>query len=90
MSSARRVADIPELVNSITAVVSNRRSLVLVSRGFFYSVAPLIWESVSGVDLLLRLIPGISESRNMIRSSANMFDYSRLVVSLFYMSFARY
>ncbi|KAF8598817.1 hypothetical protein BDV93DRAFT_322720 [Ceratobasidium sp. AG-I] len=59
MSSARRVADIPELIGSIAAILSSRHPLLLASKHFFRSVAPLIWQSVPRVDLLLRLIPEI-------------------------------
>ncbi|KAF8598814.1 hypothetical protein BDV93DRAFT_322692 [Ceratobasidium sp. AG-I] len=62
MTSARRVAGIPELSVSIAASLSDRHPLLLTSKQFFYSVAPLLWKSVPRVDILLRLIPGTNVS----------------------------
>ena len=82
MSNAHRVADTPELVASVAASLLDRRPLLLVSKHFFRSVAPLIWKNVPRVDLILRLIPGTTERRAIRQYSPDPDAHSVLVVSL--------
>lgn len=82
MSSARRVADVPEIIASVAGSLSDRRPLLLVSKHVFRSVAPLIWKNVRRVDQILRLIPGITERRAIRQYSPDPDAHAVIVVSL--------
>ncbi|KAF8598818.1 hypothetical protein BDV93DRAFT_547210 [Ceratobasidium sp. AG-I] len=79
MANAHRVADVPEFIVSVATSLSDRRPLLLVSKHFFRSVAPLIWKSVPRVDLILRLIPGTTERRAIRQYSPDPDVHSVLV-----------
>ncbi|CAE6493492.1 unnamed protein product [Rhizoctonia solani] len=77
-SSRTRVAQIPELLRFIHrhATPGTRTSLLQVSRSFFSTGAPIMWESVEGVHNLLRLIPNTA-----IVASAMGISY-KLIITL--------
>ncbi|EUC63987.1 hypothetical protein RSOL_434050 [Rhizoctonia solani AG-3 Rhs1AP] len=77
-SSRTRVAQIPELLRFIHrhATPGTRTSLLQVSRSFFSTGAPIMWESVEGVYNLLRLIPNTD-----IVASAMGISY-KLIITL--------
>ncbi|KAF8598826.1 hypothetical protein BDV93DRAFT_547216 [Ceratobasidium sp. AG-I] len=60
MSSARRVADIPELISSIASFLDNSglAPMMRVSQHFFRIAGPSIWREVPNIEALLSLIPG--------------------------------
>lgn len=56
---ARRVFEVPELVDLICSFVRKRNltNLLTVSQCVFHCVAPLIWKDVTGVVNIIRLLP---------------------------------
>ena len=56
-----RVLEVPELVRLICSFVEkpNLAQLLTVSRCFFHCAAPLVWKEVSGVMILLCLLPSL-------------------------------
>jgi hypothetical protein len=64
-SSARRVAEMPELLFIISDFLGqhDRVSLIRVSRRTFACVVASLWKDIRNITLLLKLIPGVKITR---------------------------
>lgn len=67
-----RILQIPELLSLICrhSVPRAQTCLLRVSRTFFDSAAPVVWENVSGVHNLLVLLPGVTVTRSTEESTS--------------------
>ena len=64
MSNAHRVAEIPELIISIAGFLNSSGlvPMMRVSQHFFRIAGPWIWREVPNIEILMRLIPGATQS----------------------------
>ncbi|CAE6448250.1 unnamed protein product [Rhizoctonia solani] len=70
-SHGRRVLAIPEFLAGVIHELDTkeRRKLMHISKHFFQAAGPIVWKSVPGIDLIMRLIKGTKVKVDWINAS---------------------
>lgn len=83
--TSRRISQVPELVGFICRCSDyhTRKTMLQVSRQFFETAAPVVWEKVVGVHFLMHLLPGFTATRSQAHTHSRRDNYITMVCIYF-------